>query len=420
MNKRGWIDQEKVAQQKELANKKKGLIFYPLQPIAAESVTQPVHLMFIIIDSWRFDSMNADNTPNIWAQAEQGVIFNNHLSSGNSTTTGVFGLFYGLHGTYWHNILNSPQPPLLMSRLQDLDYQVGVFASAQLYRPEFHNTVFTTVPNLRLESDGRTPAERDRDTVDDWQAWYHTQEMQQPTFSFLFFDAAHGYDIPPNMDKKYLPETSISYLHLDEDIDRTPILNRYKNSVYYMDGLIGEVIESLKASGQFENTLLVISGDHGQEVNDTLQNNWGHNSNFTDWQIKTPMILVGPKAEQFAPLAASQQITHHTDIAPTLLKNYLGVTSPVSDFSSGVDWLDFPQERPWILSSAYNKFAIVTDSLIFEVDPQGHSKLLDKNDRPAKNAKMPAEYIKQALLEISRFNQAPEVAESPEEAAEYP
>lgn len=404
MNKRGWIDQEKLEQQRALASKKSSIIHYPKQPIQTSTVDQPVNIMFLLIDSWRFDSMNQDNTPHIWEVAQQGVVFNEHLSSGNSTSTGIFGFFYGLHGTYWHNIGNNLIPPIFITRLQELDYQLGIFASAQLYRPEFHNTVFATVPNLRIESDGNSPSERDRDSIDDWKEWYTKQSTNAPIFSFLFLDSAHGYDIPKDMDKKYTPDSNVNYINLTKDSDRTPILNRHKNSVYYMDGLVGEVIEQLKASGQFESTLLIIAGDHGQEVNDTKQNNWGHNSNFTDFQIKTPMIISGPGSERFQALATSNAITHHTDIAPTLLKNYLGVQNPVEDFSSGINWLDFPTERPWVLSSAYNKFALVTKELIFEVDPQGRSKLVDKYDQPVKDKIFPAEYVRKALEEISHFN----------------
>lgn len=404
MNRRGWIDQEKLEQQRMLARKKSSTIHYPKQVIETTTVDQPVNIMFLLIDSWRFDSMNQDNTPHIWEVAQQGIVFNQHRSSGNSTRAGIFGFFYGLHGTYWNNIINNVIPPIFITRLQELDYQLGIFAAAQLYRPELNNTVFATVPNLRLESDGSTPSARDRDAVDDWIEWYSNQDADTPMFSFLFLDSAHGYDIPKNMERKYIPESNVNYIDLTKDSNRTPVLNRYKNSVYYIDDLIGEVIEKLKATGQLDNTLLIITGDHGQEVNDTKQNNWGHNSNFTDFQIKIPMIISGPGTERFQALAASNAITHHTDIVPTLLKNYLGVQNPVEDFASGVDWLDFPSERSWVLASSYNKFALVTKELVFEIDPQGRSELVDQYDRPIKGKNFPAEYIRKALDEISYFN----------------
>ena len=95
-----------------------------------------------MIDSWRYDTFNADNTPNLWLFAQNGVVYDHHMSTGNSTRTGIFGLFYGMPGTYWQNMLSNGRSPIFMDRLQELDYQIGAFASASLMDPEFNRTVF--------------------------------------------------------------------------------------------------------------------------------------------------------------------------------------------------------------------------------------------------------------------------------------
>ncbi len=122
----------------------------------------------------RADTFNAEITPNTWAVVEEqdGIIFNNHMSTGNSTRTGIFGLFYGVPGTYWHGFLANQKAPLFIDRLQQLNYNLGIFSAAQLRSPEFDKTVFTNVADLRVDgSEGGRPSELDIDLTNDWLAW---------------------------------------------------------------------------------------------------------------------------------------------------------------------------------------------------------------------------------------------------------
>ena len=41
----------------------------------------------------------------------------------------------------------------------------------------------------------------------------------------------------------------------------------YKNSMHYQDHFIGELIKALKELGEWDNTILIITGDHGRRVN---------------------------------------------------------------------------------------------------------------------------------------------------------
>lgn len=401
MRKQGWINEEEVARQKQLSQKRAGNVQYPLKPIEVSAVEKPVNILFLVIDSWRYDTMNADNTPAIWRAAQEGVIFNNHWSTGNSTRTGIFGLFYGLPGTYWQGILSSQTSPILLDRMQQLDYRMGVFASAQLHKPEFNRTVFARIQDLREESLGDTPAERDKNALSDWQEWLEEQETDKPFFSFLFFDAPHGYDYPAGFEAKFTPELKdINYLSLNNATDPTPMLNRYKNSVLYNDSLTAQVFETLKEKGLWENTLLIITSDHGQEINDTQHNFWGHNSNFTSYQVQVPLILVGPRVQD---LTNNNHMTSHVDIAPTLLNQYLGVQNDAAEYSTG-NSLFSTKKRDWALSASYSNFAIISKNRIFEVDATGSSQLLDGRNNPVPVEKVNAQFLQEALEQMSRFN----------------
>ncbi|CAD6364623.1 Inner membrane protein YejM [Shewanella hafniensis] len=405
MRKYGYINEPAIAQQKALTLKSKSDLRYPIEQLSFAEVSKPTNILLIVIDSWRADTFNADNTPNLWEIAQSGVIFNQHIASGNSTRAGIFGLFYGIPGTYWHAILANQQSPLIIDRLQQLNYQMGIFTAAQLHQPEFDQTVFANIDNLRIGSSGASPSALDANLVKDWTAWYAQRDKQRPVFSFLFFDSPHGYDFPSDYPHRYEPMLSeINYLQLNNNSDPVPFFNRYKTSVHYVDSLAKQVLETLKSSGELDNTLVIITGDHAQEINDNKLNFWGHNSNYTDAQVKVPFAIVGPKVNVEMISKSNNKLTSHQDVVPTLMENYLGVKSPINHYSVGKNLLNQIMERPWIISTDYNGFAIITDESILEVGASGQYALLDKTNRPLKDQQPNFDYLQQALEQLSRFN----------------
>ncbi|NLQ16498.1 DUF3413 domain-containing protein [Marinomonas sp. M1K-6] len=404
MRKHGWIDEEALAQQRALSLKVSSSLNYPTEELETGAVNKPFNILFLVVDSWRFDTFNADNTPNMWSYSQNGLSFSRHMSTGNATSTGIFGLFYGLPGTYWQSALANQKSPVFMDRLQDLNYELGIFSSASLTDPEFNRTVFSKVNNLRLRSEGDSPSERDAKLTEDWLQWYQLRDKSKPAFSFLFYDAPHGYDFPESYDKKYEPMLKIvNYLALNNDTDPTLFMNRYKTSVRYVDHLAKKVLDELEASGDAENTIVVITGDHAQELNDNKLNYWGHNSNFTAAQIHVPFVVVGPGFSSDDASNVNQSLTSHEDVVPTLMKNYLGVKNPINHYSEGIDLLSDKNARDWVLSASYSGYAMITNDDILEVGAGGQYKIYDLTNRVKKDAEPNYVYLKEMLESVSRF-----------------
>ncbi|GMM89520.1 DUF3413 domain-containing protein [Vibrio fortis] len=405
MKKYGWIDEEAIARQKSLTLNRKSDLNYPLSPLKVESVEKPVNIMLLVVDSWRYDTFNADNTPVMWEYAQDGLIFENHMATGNATRTGIFGLFYGIPGTYWHGFLANQQSPVFIDRLQELDYDLGIFTAAQLRKPEFNQTVFTNVENLRIGSKGNRPSELDADLTKDWLDWYEKRDQSKPAFSFLFYDAPHGYDFPKGFEPRYEPMLQVvNYLKLNNETDPQPFFNRYKTSVRYVDTVAAQVLNKLKETGDLENTVVIITGDHGQEMNDNKLNFWGHNSNFTDAQVRVPFAIFGPGINKLDTKWSSQSLTSHQDVVPTIMKHYLGVTNDVKDYSVGEDLLGEHVERDWIISSNYSGYAVISDDNILEVGAGGQYQFMDKTNRQVKGEQPNFAHLQGALEQISRFS----------------
>lgn len=402
MRKYGWLDEHAVEQQKILtAQKQNSDLNYPIKPLVSKNPEKSLNIVLLVIDSWRAHTFNAENTPNLWNFAQSGMLLQQHYSTGNATRIGIFGMFYGLPGSYWHSVLDNRVSPVLMDRMQELDYQFGIFASAQLENPEFDRTVFSKIKNLRTHSSGASVVERDREITDQWVDWFKHRNKKQPSFSFIFYDAPHGYDFPKDYAHRYEPLLEQpDYLSRNPSTDRLPWINSYKTSVHFVDSLAKNVLEELKSSGEIENTIVIITGDHAEELNENGLNYWGHNSNFSDAQVKVPFAIVGPNIT--ASQAWGDKMTSHADVAPTLMKNFLGVENDVKDYSVGEDLLGQPVDREWLLSSGYSQYAIITKDDIVEIGALGQHQYVDKQYQPLKKSPDLGP-VRQALEQMRRF-----------------
>ncbi len=402
MAKHGWLNEEAQQANASLSmNKQNASIQYPLNPLRAAPLTAPMNVLIIAVDSWRADEMNAEVSPNIWDFSQRSMRYNAHFSGSNSTRAGIFSLFYGLPSVYWDAMFANKQGPVLIQQLKDNDYQFGVFTAATLTNPEFDRTVFRDVDNLRLTSEGDTPIARDIDLTEDWLQWIDQHQQQgadKPFFGFLFYDAPHGYSIDDSLPAPFLPEEDINYLVLDNDYDPTLIRNRYRNAVYQDDKLIGQVLSDLQDKQLLDNTIVIITGDHGQEFNDTKHNYWGHNSNFAAPQTHVPFIMHWPG--QTANEIAVE--TSHFDIVPTLLHRALSVTSSERDYSMGGNLLA-PVQKNWRLAGSYSSFAVISEGLIIVSSLDGSMHIYDENMDEVSSAALDYSVLSKAMDEMKRF-----------------
>jgi membrane-anchored protein YejM (alkaline phosphatase superfamily) len=374
------------------------LLRYPRSAVECRPVAEPRDIVFIVVDSWRFDALDARITPNISRFADRCQRFDDHFSGGSATRTGIFSLFYGLPGTYWHDMLGERRGPVLVHELLRQGYEFGVFASASLVSPEFHRTVFSEIDPLRLRTEGSRAEERDRNLASDFEAFLRTRSSTRPLFAFLFFDAPHAYDLPKDYPRPFEPSwTEVDYLELGPDFDPEPFRNLYFNSLHFVDSLVGGVLDALDRSKLLDDAVVLITGDHGQEFNESGLGYWGHNSNFTRWQTGVPLLVQWPGR---APRAWSHR-TSHFDVAPTLMSDFLGCGRDFDDYSVGRHLLE-AGGRDVLLLSNYTDSAIVRPNEIIVSYPYG-VEVLDLDYRPVPDAPIDRDALLESMRQRSRF-----------------
>lgn len=378
-----------------------GSILYPRKALETESPKDLPNILIILIDSWNKRTLTSETMPNLYRFAQEEQWYTNHKSASNGTRSGVYGLFYGLSCYYWEEFEAARVQPLFIRRLLDLGYDIGIYPSATLENPNFAKVLFSQVPSLRRSTPGETSLERDERLTSDYlHELRQRSQSGKPTFSFLFYDLPHSFQLPKELNQTFRPAWDYAdYTRLNNDTDARPFFNLYRNTCYQADKFIGRVLDNLKVSGGLDNTIVLVTGDHGQEFNENKHNYWGHNSNFSDAQIGVPLIAHFPKQE-------SKQIkyrTTHYDIIPTLMHDYLGVKNALEDYSMGKLLRD-TSPRTWhLVGSNLNYAFIVEGDTILEKTAEGNLDVYDPKMKPIPNYKMNAKKFNEAMVRLNAF-----------------
>lgn len=373
---------------------------YPLQAIQCTPAKQPKNLVMIVIDTWRFDQVNPEITPAIAEFKKKSWYFSQHLSGGNCTGPGVFSLFYGLPVSYWTAMESQHQGPVFIHEIVKQNYQTGIFGSATLRLPPFNQTVFAPVNNLNVVTPGETPYDRDVAITKDFKKFIaKAVKNPQPFFGFLFYDAAHSYCAFKEDLKPLTPSVKVcNRMELTNNTDPKAYYNRYKNALMLIDEQIKDVFATLKQHNLLENTVVLITGDHGEEFNDNRLGYWGHASNFTRYQVQTPLIIYWPKEEP----KTFAHMTSHFDIAHTLMTHVLGCNTSPENHSLGKSLFDTAQ-RDYLIVGSYTGFGVVEPDRITDISPTGNFQVQQPNGQPHPTGKLNMTTMQKVFEDLHRF-----------------
>ncbi|HHF3088893.1 DUF3413 domain-containing protein [Vibrio alginolyticus] len=379
----------------ELKNIESSSLNYPLAPVNVKPKAKQPNVLFILVDAWRHSDATPEIMPNVSKFSEKTVNFSQHMSGGNSTQAGIFSLFYSLPATYWDSFYASQKSPVFMDTLQNQGYRMGIFGSAPLTSPPLSRTVFKKVKDLTLKQTGETQIKRDQQITDEF-IQFQKQDSDKPYFSFLFYDSAHGTSFPEPEFAKFKPYWErVDHILLNNDFDASLYHNRYKNSLYFIDSLIAKVLKNV----DLDNTIVVITSDHGEEFNDHKMNYWGHTGNYSDTQVHVPLYVYMPDHQ---PEQINYRTTHY-DIVPTLMNELFDVKGDTQSYSVGRDLFDNCVPRDWFIAGSYYNYALVGKETMLVVNPGGHSQQLNNQLKVDTEHQVPVNVIQDSLDEMSRF-----------------
>jgi len=141
------------------------------------------------------------------------------------------------------------------------------------------------------------------------------EHRQHPFFLMAWTDQTHNpYPIGPDQ--------SLVDVVGKDSVKKN--LRNYLSLVREADTQIGALLDSLRARGLGDSTLVVITGDHGEAFGQYHGGN-GHGFTVYDEEVHVPLMLWNPV--MFAKGFRSNVVGSHQDLAPTVLA-VLGIAAP--------------------------------------------------------------------------------------------
>lgn len=139
-----------------------------------------------------------------------------------------------------------------------------------------------TGPNAaRYRADSSDPRERAR-------AAALAEEVQR--YRGFAFD--HGYTGPMDGSVEAIKRLGGGHIKQIEAADLAHLIALYDQGIAYVDYWIGELVRELGARGVLEQTLVLVTADHGEELHD--HGGFDHGATFYDEMMRVPFILHVP------------------------------------------------------------------------------------------------------------------------------
>ncbi|MDX1742155.1 MAG: alkaline phosphatase family protein [Ruegeria sp.] len=128
----------------------------------------------------------------------------------------------------------------------------------------------------------------------------------------------------PAIDRQTAADAVLGFESVEPTVENIQILRSvYLGLATEVDHHIGRVIQFLKESGQYDDTLLVVTADHGEMLGD--RHSWGKMTVY-DAAYHTPLIIRLPGNEAMAGSVVAAP-TESIDITPTILE-WVGQPAP--------------------------------------------------------------------------------------------
>jgi len=170
-----------------------------------------------------------------------------------------------------------------------------------------------------------------------------------------------------------------------DDKTAQKLIRGYMASTSYVDAQMGKVISALKEEGLYDNTIIIVWGDHGYHLTD--HGLWRKNTPF-HVSLRNPMMIKTPNTKGGTVIS---ELVQNTDVYPTLLE-LAGIETPKDVTLHGKSLVALlhkntvnGEEVEWeniAHTSAKGSHGVVTDKYRFTVLADGSRELYDLQQDP--------------------------------------
>ncbi|HEA0141289.1 TPA: cardiolipin transport protein PbgA [Escherichia coli] len=366
LEKHGLLDaQEYQRRLIEQGNPDAVSVQYPLSELRYRDMGTGQNVLLITVDGLNYSRFEKQ-MPALAGFAEQNISFTRHMSSGNTTDNGIFGLFYGISPSYMDGILSTRTPAALITALNQQGYQLGLFSSDGFTSPLYRQALLSdfSMPSVRTQSDEQTATQ--------WINWLGRYAQE---------------------DNRWFSWVSFNGTNID-DSNQQAFARKYSRAAGNVDDQINRVLNALRDSGKLDNTVVIITTGRGIPLSEDEETfDWSHG------HLQVPLVIHWPGT----PAQRINALTDHTDLMTTLMQRLLHVSTPASEYSQGQDLFNPQRRHYWVTAADNDTLAITTPKKTLVLNNNGKYRTYNLPGERVKDEKPQLSLLLQVLTDEKRF-----------------
>ncbi|MCM2765606.1 LPS biosynthesis-modulating metalloenzyme YejM [Escherichia coli] len=366
LEKHGLLDaQEYQRRLIEQGNPDAVSVQYPLSELRYRDMGTGQNVLLITVDGLNYSRFEKQ-MPALAGFAEQNISFTRHMSSGNTTDNGIFGLFYGISPSYMDGILSTRTPAALITALNQQGYQLGLFSSDGFTSPLYRQALLSdfSMPSVRTQSDEQTATQ--------WINWLGRYAQE---------------------DNRWFSWVSFNGTNID-DSNQQAFARKYSRAAGNVDDQINRVLNALRDSGKLDNTVVIITAGRGIPLSEDEETfDWSHG------HLQVPLVIHWPGT----PAQRINALTDHTDLMTTLMQRLLHVSTPASEYSQGQDLFNPQRRHYWVTAADNDTLAITTPKKTLVLNNNGKYRTYNLRGERVKDEKPQLSLLLQVLTDEKRF-----------------
>ncbi|EPF4823245.1 LPS biosynthesis-modulating metalloenzyme YejM [Escherichia albertii] len=366
LEKHGLLDaQEYQRRLIEQGNPDAVSVQYPLSELRYRDMGTGQNVLLITVDGLNYSRFEKQ-MPALANFAGQNITFTRHMSSGNTTDNGIFGLFYGISPSYMDGILSTRTPAALITALNQQGYQLGLFSSDGFTSPLYRQALLSdfSMPSVQTQSDEQTATQ--------WINWLGRYAQE---------------------DNRWFSWVSFNGTNID-DSNQQAFAQKYSRAAGNVDDQINRVLNALRESGKLDNTVVIITAGRGIPLSPE--------ENTFDWShghLQVPLVIHWPGT----PAQRINTLTDHTDLMTTLMQRLLHVSTPASEYSQGQDLFNPERRHYWVTAADNDTLAITTPKMTLVLNNNGKYRTYNLRGERVKDEKPQLSLLLQVLTDEKRF-----------------
>ncbi len=296
--------------------------------------TRPApNIVLVVVDTVRSDHLSCygyqrPTSPNLDQLASQSLVFVNSFATSTWTLPSVATLLTGLlpdqHGLKTTDDRLSEEIETVAERLQDAGYQTAAFTDGGFLDPLWG---FAQGFNRYDSTAGEAWDPKDVSVIEAQASAWLRENRLEPFFLLVHtYEAHQPYRFQPGFSERFLGNEEIeteSEEILAWDLYRNrgdnDFLRRgvalYDGEIARADHYIGRLIQTLRETGGFDDTAIIVTSDHGEEFLEHGGVEHGTGKVF-DENIRVPLIVKLPGVTEGMRIETP---VSGVDLAPTVL-----------------------------------------------------------------------------------------------------